>query len=213
MSRVAVVIPTVTGREDHYERCKASYLRETDDHEIEIFTIIDEPTLGLAWQSGVELIDLSKFDYLHLTCDDIVCEPGWLAPCIEAVEAGYVPAPYTMHAAGEYATFGHPPDSVGLVDWKPTQTTVSPFCKAEWWEKLGPMIPLHYYTDDWFSYKARLAGIETRCRLGFKLRHFHSMVKRGAGMSERDRLVYDSGFYSRVINGGAWPTREEATGC
>jgi len=212
MTRLAVVVPTVTGREDHYDRCVASYYEHNAGHEVVVFTAKDHPTLGLAWQAGVESVPLDEFDYLHLTCDDIACEEGWLEPCIEAVEAGMLPAPYTMHEDGTYATFGHPPEG-GLEDWKTTHTTVSPFCKAEWWEKLGPMIPLHYYTDDWFSHQGRKNGWPTACRLGFKLRHFHSMVRRGAGMTEQARLHYDCRLYSRVMSGGDWPTLEEAKGC
>lgn len=208
MAKIAVVIPTIDGREDHYERCFNSYMDRTPGHEVTIFTARNHPTLGIAWQEGVEQINLDDFDYLHLTCDDVEILDGWIEPAIEAVEKGFIPAPYAINFDDTFISYGHPPGG-GMEDWKPTTTTVSPFCKASWWKDIGPMIPLHMYTDDHFSHKARLAGYETRCRTGYRTRHHHAMERRGAGMEERARLVHDMHLYHRYLQNGTWPTLEE----
>ena len=212
MSRIAIVIPTITGREYYYDICKNSYLSNTEGHDVDLFTSMDFPTLGISWQEGVDQVDLDDFDYLHLTCDDAEVFDGWADAAIECVEEGFVPAPMAHDIEGNVISYGHPPDGM-MYDWKPTQTTVSPFCKSSWWEKIGPMIPLHYWTDDWFSYKARINGWETRCRTGYKTRHHHAMIGRGAGMDESTRLRYDMELYYRVVGGGLWPSKEEAIGC
>ena len=48
---ISVIVPTVVGREDHYARCVAAYERTAGDR-IEIITIRDRPTCGLAWNEG-----------------------------------------------------------------------------------------------------------------------------------------------------------------
>ncbi len=70
---ISVVIPTVTGREDFFERCVYAYEHNTANP-IELIIYKDLPTCGRGWIKGAE--DATG-DYVHFTADDLEPALGW----------------------------------------------------------------------------------------------------------------------------------------
>lgn len=206
MSLISVIMPTVAGREDIFARCAAAYevLSCLGPHELELITEKDRSTCGLAWQRGA---DRATGDYLHFTCDDI--EPrhqGWWAPAIEAIEAGFIPAPQVYDVNGTPQS--HPQVGIVSPDWTPVHMTSLPFVSREQYEKVAPLITTHYYSDDWFSFRCERAGWLTRLRTGYAFTHHWASVKRGAGQgSEAACMAHDEPLYQqarRMAEAGEW---------
>jgi hypothetical protein len=53
-------------------------------------------------------------------------------------------------------------------------------------EMIG-MLPIHYSSDVWVSYRGRQLGWESVLRHGYDVRHWRHAALRGAGMSVPDR--------------------------
>ena len=183
---ISVVIPTVQGREEHLERCVDAYEHRTNA-QIETIIVRDEPTCGIAWQKGSEL---AGGYFLHFTADDLEPALGWDVRARRAAEDGIIPMPTIWNGvSGTLEPLG--PNTTGC--------TRIPFCTMKQWEQIGPMIPLHYYTDNWFSHKAIQAGLLLRETHGYSFRHHWAMSARGAGMSQSERMVYDEHEFGRYL--------------
>ena len=201
---VSVIVPTVPGREDHLERCVTAYAAlAMGNYALDLIIESDHPAVGIAWQAGA---DRARGEFLHLTNDDIEPRPGWHAPAIEAVERGHLPAPQVYGPEGDpqalpaWGTLG--------VDWAPVAMTTLPFCSRAQWEAIGPVARLHYYSDDFISYRGRKAGWGTVLRSGYAFTHHWAQVRRGAGMSEQDRMEHDRRLYDEAVarcERGRWP--------
>ncbi len=148
---VTVVIPTVDGREEHFERCWRAY---TDcvvgAYELDLIIERNHPTCGHAWQAGLERISTHS-QYVHFTCDDIEPRPGWSDQAIEAVERGFLPAPQVYGPQGQPQS--HPHWGRVGTDWEPVYMTSLPFVSRAQLEKIVPLFTSHYSSDDWFSYR------------------------------------------------------------
>jgi hypothetical protein len=198
---VSVIVPTVAGREDHLERCVTAYAAlAPGNYALDLIIEHGHPAVGVAWQAGAEK---SSGEYLHLTNDDIEPRPGWHAPAIEAVSRGHLPAPQVFSPDGA-------PQSLpawGIVggDWAPVAMTTLPFCSREQWEATSPLAELHYFADDYFSYRGRKAGWTTVLRAGYAFTHHWAQAGRGAGMTEDERMVFDKARYDEAVNACEWP--------
>src|SRR5215471_21202608 len=119
----SVVLPTVDGREELYERVRDAYLASlAGRHPVEILVQRNMPTVGCAWQAGAER---AAGDFIHLGNDDCEPHPGWWEPAVEACEAGFLPSPQV------YAPDGYPQGlpAWGKVapDWMPVHCAMIPF--------------------------------------------------------------------------------------
>lgn len=222
--KIAVVIPTVAGREQYLWRCVRGHLdRHQTDHTVVPIVIPGCWSGGMAWQKGAEEAKKIGADYLHLTNDDIVPGFGWLEPMIESVERGEVPVcvvvtatapvldgeqmplegnPFSEHTSHfEGIECVHPAGRVGQND---SEYPSLPFCSMEQWERIGPMIPTQYGTDKWFGHRAKAAGFPNVC-VGAVFYHYAAFVGRdGAidGWLGQDRLVFDHNIaYPLYVNG------------
>lgn len=198
---ISIIIPTVPGREDHFDRCRRGYLTSTV-YPFEIIVEMDHPSCGLAWQAGLAR---AKGQYIHLTCDDIEPKLGWDVPAVEAVRAGFLPAPQVCDPAGNPQSA--PQTGVLGADWTEVTMTALPFCSASQMEKIAPLFTAHYYTDDFFGWRGKRAGWPIRLRSGYAFTHYWAQHKRGAGMSERDRMSHDLQLYLRaqaMVEAGTW---------
>ena len=139
MTVISVIIHTVTGREDHYGRCRDAY-RDRTGAAVEIITETDHATCGLGWQAGAER---ATGDYLHFTCDDLEPLDGWDAAALRASRAGLVPAPRVTDArTGEQQTWpgwgrDHP-------DGTDAGFSALPFLSRAMWEVVQPLFTGHY---------------------------------------------------------------------
>ena len=184
---ISIVIPTVTGREENYRTGFKAYI-DTTKHlgDIEILTYANRETCGIAWQEGAE-----KFigDYLHFTADDLIPHDGWADAAMKAADDGIIPMPTIYGPSGAIEELG--PATVGC--------TRIPFCTREQWEKIGPMIPAHYYTDNYFSERAKRAGYLLQEVPEYAFTHTWAQPGRGAGMKQQDRMVHDERLYGEAL--------------
>lgn len=179
---ISVVCPTIKGREDHYDRCKQSYLKNTLHANIEWIPVHDRETCGIAWQDGASV---ATGDYLHLTADDLECHSGWDYAAMESADDGIIPMPTIYRPTGEIDPLGS--ETAGC--------TRIPFCTMSQWSFIGPMIPIHYYTDNYFSVRAKAGGLLLQEVPRYKFTHHWAQHGRGAGMPESDRMVWDRATY------------------
>ncbi len=198
---ISVIIPTVAGREVDFARCVEGYATRTVNS-VQIIVEKDHASCGLAWQAG-----LSKAvgDCIHLTCDDIEPKPGWDVPAVQAVSQGFLPAPQVCDPAGNPQSA--PQTGVIGEDWAPVTMTALPFCSVVQLKKIVPLLTCHYYTDDFFGWRGQQQGWEIRLRSEYAFTHYWAQHKRGAGMSERDRMSHDLQLYLRaqaMVEAGTW---------
>lgn len=152
---VAVIIPTVPGREDDLARTVAAYEAESD---ATVYPQYGHASVGAGWTAGVEAllnangepgVELPR--YVQFGNDDMPPDPGWLDPAVEAMECGFTPCPVMCRTDGSVESAGSweprpEPDDWTMVDWTPL-----PFFRLDEWHLVGPIPPIHYYSDNWFA--------------------------------------------------------------
>jgi hypothetical protein len=200
---ISVIIPTIDGREDHLERCVNSYQKNAAGaYELDLIIEQNHSSCGLGWQAGIPRV---KGEFIHLTCDDIEAKPGWASPAVEAVLKGFCPAPQVVDASGY-------PQSCPVVgqfapDWTPVAMTSLPFFSRAQAEKILPLFTAHYYTDNWVGWRAERAGWPVVLRSEYAFTHYYAQHKRGAGMSEGERMANDLQRYlqaQQMEENGEW---------
>lgn len=186
---ISIVIPTISGREDHLERCVASYENNTKS-EYELIIIENRPTCGIAWNDGASL---ANGKYIHLSADDLEPSPNWDRYAIEAVDRDFIPHPQVFRVDGSLDDRYGP----NTLDWQEVYMSTIPFMTMNMWSSVGPSLDLHYYTDDWISWKASMVGYKCVVRKGYRFIHHIAQHGRGAGMPEIERLNYDRAEFDR----------------
>ncbi len=182
---ISIVIPTVTGREDFFERCVYAYEHNTANP-IELIVYKDLPTCGRGWIKGAE--DATG-EYVHFTADDLEPALGWDVAAIEAVDKGIWPI----------AAINRDTTALMATDWQPTDArNTVPFLNRPMLEAALPLLDAHYYTDDWVDYRVRMAGYPGAYRTGYRFTHYRADYKRGAGMTEPERMDYDRRIYEQA---------------
>lgn len=201
LASLCVVIPTVRGRENYLKWCLATIAETTVGHDTEFRVVWDRPTCAEGWNAGIS----TDADYVLLCADDLEATPRWLEAAIACREAGGVPAPTVQNADGSLDSLG----SMGrgqhhhgkLQAGEPCHATVVPFFRSSDWEWIGEFPPLHYYSDDWFSMKAREAGLQPIVTPNMKFIHHIAQSKRkGRDRAEQDRALFESlgGTYGKA---------------
>jgi GT2 family glycosyltransferase len=199
---IDVVIPTVSGREESLARCIDSYRRHSS-REPNFIIIEGEPTCGEAWIAGLEL---ATEDYVHLTCDDIeVVDDKWLGSCVSTVRQGCLPCPLVRRPDGSIESCGGDmsfPNCL-IPGEQPSGTrvdfTVLPFMSREQVDRIG-MIPSHYLSDTWVSYRGRALGYPTFYVAGYEVVHHHESTGR-LGPSSKDREIFDRALQDAEAKG------------
>lgn len=189
---ISIVVPTIKGREDHLERCLAAYNERTVD-DFEIIVIRDRPVVGIAWNDGAAE---ARGDYLHFTADDLEPHEAWDVGAREAVDRGFVPSP-AVYEPDRTCSFcgvwgGDYPD------WAYCEESNIPFMSMQAWEIIGPVLPVHYYSDNWISWHAQQHGYRHVVRRGYAFTHHWAQVGRGAGMTQEQRMVVDREAYEKA---------------
>jgi glycosyltransferase involved in cell wall biosynthesis len=191
---ISIVIPTIRGREEHFQRCLAAYGTNTTS-DFEIIVERDHPAVGPAWNAGAER---ATGDYLHFTADDLEPHPGWDVPALEAVERGALPAPRVINQRGGLDSCGL--HGVEMEDWAVVPMSVVPFMSREQWAAIGPVLPIHYFTDNWISWRGARAGWSTVVRRGFAFTHHWAQHGRGAGMTYDERMRHDQQAFLDAVH-------------
>ena len=209
--RLAVIIPTIPGREQDLARATVAYERTAPEAEVYVET--GHACCGAAWIAGAaKAIEDGPPDYLHFTADDLEPHDEWLETAIETADRGYVPAPLVFNPDGTL-------DSAGLAgfgqyrgpysDWQYIGGTTVPFLTCEMWETIrdgvAPILErTHYTTDLAISHAARYHGWETVIRPGMAFTHYTASPGRNY-----ERVPADTEQY--VAWARAYATREKTT--
>jgi hypothetical protein len=191
--KITVVIPTVSGRETDLARCLDAYLTRST-HDVELLTYLNFMTCAEGWNIGASVAD---GDYLHFSADDLEPHEGWDVAAIEAVEAGFLPAPRIVNPAGKLDYCGV--HGVEMEDWARVQMSVIPFMPLSLWQQIGPVPPIHYYSDNYVSHRAALAGWPTVVRRGYEFTHHWAQPGRGAGMTYEQRMAHDREVFFAAV--------------
>jgi hypothetical protein len=200
---ISVIIPTVEGREKYLENCIRAYTAHAEGgYELDLIVEHDHPSCGAGWQAGLER---AKGEYIHLSDDDIEPRAGWHAPAIEAVSFGFLPAPQVCDPNGYPQS--HPQEGVLGADWTPVHMSALPFASAQQMEKIAPLLTCHYFSDDYISWRGARAGWPCVLRARYAFIHHWAQVKRGAGMTQEERMVHDRKLFEeamRRVQAGTW---------
>lgn len=193
--KVGIVLPTVPGRERVFDRVYGAF-EATCPPGWEFDIVVPEgfPTVGQAWNDGVP--DVLDSDYLFLTIDDLEPHPGWLAVAAQTVDAGFIPAPRQEFSDGTLESCG----SLGFGQLLPEAPDCTPcrnagvvFVRPEWYEQVGPFLPIHFATDDDWNYRATLHGYYLLYRSGMRFTHHHELASthhvRAAAQQHIDQFV------------------------
>ena len=187
---IDLIVPTIPGREESLERCLSSWPAE-----VRPIVITGEPTCGAGWTAGIKK---SSGDYLVLCCDDIEAGPDLdLEAMVEAVDAGYLPAPVVSRPDGSLESAGGDMSAGGCLirqlqpDWTPVDFTPLPFVSRQQIQKIR-MIPSHMMCDVWVSHRGRQLGFETVLRTPYQVTHHHEMIGRKPGTDPADRKIYSA---------------------
>ena len=188
--RVAIVVPTIPGREEDLERCLDAY-RETAP-QAKVYVEFGHPSCGTAWIAGAKKAAGDGFDFLHLTADDLEPHAGWLDVAVDTVNRGYIPTPLVYHPNGELESAGL--SGFGCYrgeydDWMIVEGTTVPFLTAVQWDRIG-MIDVHYCTDLWVSHKGRKHGWQSVLRTGMVFTHYNAPAGRNYGRAPDDTREY-----------------------
>jgi len=173
--KVAIVCPTVKGREDVLDATISSFEQTCPSGwTFDLIIPEDYPNVGEAWNAGMADADA---DYAYLAIDDATAHPGWAEVAAQTVDAGYIPAPKCLFPDGTVESCGSMGWGVLLTDAQdmtPCRNTGSIFMRLEWWEQVGPLAERHYSADDLWCWKAMLQGIYVVHRSGMVFTHHHS---------------------------------------
>lgn len=200
---LAVVIPTIAGREDLLERTVAAY-RANSAERLSLIVVRDRPTIGAAWNDGaVTALATEGVRWLHLSADDVEPHPGWDAACIAAANHGGYPSPRILNPDGSLHSCGSMGGGMLLpecADGTPCGTSPFPFLPARYWHRVGPALDAHYYADDHLSWRARVQGFTPVVCRGYTLTHLEGTTGRPAmvqrAMADRERFLAAVGVES-----------------
>ncbi len=184
--KVAIIIPTVAGREQVFERVLAAYAAtRPTGWEFDITVPEDHSTVGEAWNAGATDVDA---DYVFYAIDDLEPHPGWCQVAALTVDAGYVPAPRQEFADGSLESCGSMGFGILLpecADKTPCRNAGVLFMRPEWYEQTGGFLPIHYSCDDDYTWRLALHGHTMLYRSGMRFTHHH---ERAATQHVRDAV-------------------------
>lgn len=203
MPTLSVIIPTITGRERHLERCVRSYRRNTPkDVTLDLIIIRNEPSCGHAWAKGARK---AKGDYLHFTADDLQARPGWFRAARKVADSGALPAACVGDRRDKLMTCDAP---LGRLGRQPN--VLVPFFTREMWRKGGWVLNCHYGTDDWITYLACTRGIKVVYTPRYVFRHWVAEEGRDYGrrlgdveilVKAMDKAGYVPPVYQSLVEG------------
>jgi len=189
---ITAIVPTITGREHWLEKCVKAYERTTPS--LQLIIVHGKDSCGEAWQEGsLE----AKGDYIHFGADDVEVHQGWWEAAAAVCDGGNVPAPLVFNTDGSVQSCGGSWECMEP-DGAVTEFTRGPFMSLAQWSVIGPMEALHYYSDNWFTYRARLAGFEPVVCHGYAMTHHLAPEGR-----LHNRLGSDGAEYNRLVEGGS----------
>lgn len=192
---ISVVVPTVVGREEHLANCLRAY-RTRSVNEVELIVVHDKPTCGEAWIEGAEK---ATGDYIHFTADDLEPHAGWDVEAPLLVDAGLVPSPRILGPTGLTEFCGYHHDVELPTGLEVSMRSPVPFLSRAMLAECLPLLPAHYYTDDWVDYRLRRAGHRVVVCRSFAFTHHWAMPGRNAGLGMVERDAVDHAIYRAAV--------------
>lgn len=192
---VSIIVPTIKGRDDAFRTVCEEWERQAAAHRhpVELVKPRGFATVGEAWNAGAAA---SRGDVLVFAIDDALPHAGCLDAAVAAVARGVIPSPRLLFPDGTLEACG----TMGMGALLPECPTGTP-CRAAGllavsrpvWTRVGPFLPIHYYSDDEWCWRALLvAGRRCEVVREFAFTHGHHPVRRSE-MQERaaaDRAVF-----------------------
>lgn len=167
---LTIVMPTISAREEMFERCYSRYresLRQEEVmHRTQFIVLADYKTCGLAWNEGIAQ---AEGEYIHLTADDIEPLDGWLLPAIESVKRDELPAARILNSDGTLQSCGT--NHLEAPDGAHAEVARIPFATRAQFAAIGPMLEEHYMGDYWFSHRGRICGLPSKVVRGYAFIH------------------------------------------
>lgn len=183
--KIGVVIPTVDGREEMLETVVLpAYLdKKLAPFRIEIMRGFDN--CGEAWNEGAARLIEHGCDYLHFGADDLYpLSPLWHRSALHASENHCLPGAYLYDTAGNRTQDHDGPH------WSRVTFSRVPFLPVSVWRQVGPIPPLHYYSDCYLGAKCYAVGQEIRLVAGYAFCHLWAQPGRITDDS-KDRELYE----------------------
>jgi hypothetical protein len=169
-SSLAVVIPTISGREESLEDVLAAYDRTLAGTKYELVVVRNESSWPRACNVGYER---TSADVIHFGADDLEPLPGWWPPAKEALESkDELPAARVMTSDGRFENREDGLDKA-LV-W----FTRVPILRRDQYERIGTWPEITYYADVWLSERANAIKIPTRIYYDYAFLHRRSSIGR-----------------------------------
>lgn len=200
MTALAVVIPTITGRETLLEATMAAYRAWPAAVERWSFILVrDRTTIGAAWEAGAQMARAEGYDYIHLSADDVEPLPGALDEGLRAAVDGILASPRIIQPDGTLLQCG----SLGggqllgeCADGTVASTSQFPILSASSYSAIAPIPAIHYYADDYVGWALRQEGFAVEVRTAFAFRHLGGSAGRAAAAS---RAVADRDTFLTTI--------------
>lgn len=166
---LAVVVPTISGRESSLALTLAAY-EATLERSYELIVVKDEHSWPHACNLGFQQ---TKADVILFGADDLEPLPGWWETAQRALRLrDELPAPRIMRPEGIFDNAADGPDKA-LV-W----FTRVPIMRRDQYRRIGPWPDITYFADVWVSERAGRLGINTRILYGYAFLHRRSEVGR-----------------------------------
>lgn len=194
MRDVTVVIPTTKGRELTCEQTVAEYKAQG----AEVLVVNGASTCGEGWAAGLAQ---AQGDFVLLGVDDAVPHPGAVQSGVRVADQGIYPSPRIVKANGALESCG----SLGIGGCHlsecdtgtPAYMSSLPLASREMWKRIGEVLPIHYYVDDYLGFRARCVGLSCEVVRSYAFTHYeeehgrHRVVARA--MEDRARFIAAAG--------------------
>lgn len=182
------MIPTITGREDHFVRCEAAYA-QTCPEPVVYVVVRDEPSWPAACNEATRRILGAQLDVdaVHYTADDLEPQHGWFEAAQVALESGVCPAPEDFDGS-----LRSPGEAVG----ETVAFSRIPTLTLEQADAVGPWPEIVYFADCWLGVKLAGMGVESKITAGYRFKHHWAQVGR---IDDEARVAEAWDLYTRAI--------------
>lgn len=150
---VAVVIPTVPGREEELDRAETAFMMDaaSGEYTVRVYVETGHASVGSGWNAGVDRILSRRVlpEFVLLSNDDVHPHAGWFAAARRVSDQGGTPCPVCYRPDGSVESggvFGRSLPSGSATDWTPLC-----FFRLDEWKRFGPLPSIHYWSDNAFS--------------------------------------------------------------
>lgn len=195
--RIGVLVPTVTGREDHLARCVASHCPPATSVEWLLAVELDHPTCGEAWVAGVDRLLAAGAEYVLISCDDFEAVGPYWHHAVHLADRGHVCCPI-LHNVGEpqrwhSSVLDGEPGEAAACTRSPNLLTAEA-CRRVF-DVYRQVEPLQYYGDFLIGDIAGRLGMPATVTPGFTFIHWWAQV----GRHSDEQNARDHDTYKRVL--------------